>query len=176
VPGSRDASAEFRGHYPPTTPTPRRKVPVERPHCQAVALPVALAAVLIGCPQEPFEGVSLCLDGIEIMRIDWGTQGDQRALGGYLASCVQTIGREITPGARIVFADGKKWPCVESAGGCYHEGVVYVRPIDRLWRSELCHELLHREFDLETGDADANHSEPEWGRFCGGGYLICDGP
>ena len=152
---------------------------MERPHCQAVALSVALAAVVIGCAEgSPFVGVGLCLDGVEMHRVEWGAQGDQRTIGPYLDSCVATIGREISPGARIVFATEAEWPCVHSAGGCYKpkSGNVYVKPIDHLWRSELCHELLHRELHIETGDADDGHAAPEWDRFCGGGYLICDGP
>ena len=137
----------------------------------------ALLTLLSGCTPEPFGGLGLCLGGVEIMQVEWGSQGDQRAMGGYLASCVQTIGREITPGAKIAFTEENEWPCVHSAGGCYkpESGTVYVKPIDRLWRSEACHELLHRELDIETGDADGGHTAPEWGRFCGGGYLICDG-
>ena len=90
--------------------------------------------------------------------------------------CLGPRGRAIHGPVTVVFVpDDPIRFDTDHRGAWFDSGTdtIYVKYIDDLWRSEICHEILHRELWLETGNADRKHSSAEWDKFCGGGYLVC---
>ena len=115
--------------------------------------------------------------------VEWNGQPDRNPdkLAALVARAERTVGYTVTPHAEIVFIPRlPAWARPHSRNGTpasawydVDSGLLFVTYIDDLWRSEIGHELLHRELALATGDADPNHTDPRWQNFCGGGYYVC---
>ena len=151
--------------------TPKAKAKVR---WARVGLIAAGALLLIACIPKR-RGVCL---GSGKLCIEWNGQPDKSwpKIEAFMVACERTLGMEFTPQAEIVFVpdEGEVFD-VDHRGAWFdpESGLIFVEYIDDLWRSEICHELLHREFYLQTGDSDRGHDRPEWDRFCGGRYLVC---
>lgn len=131
-----------------------------------------LTLLLAGCATT-YRGV--CRNGI---CVEWNDQPDQSftKLDAFMVSCTRTLNRGIHGPVQIIFVPTSAEPFDGAHAGAWFDpsdDTIYVKYIDDLWRSEICHELLHRELWLLTGDPDRNHSGPGWNDFCGGGYLVC---
>ena len=139
----------------------------------------ALALVVVGvaCVAAP-RGV--CYGAV---CVEWNEQPDRNPdkLAAFIARAERTVGYKVTPYAEIVFIpELPAWARPHSRAGtpasAWYDpdsGIIFVTYTPDLNRSEIGHELLHRELYLASGDADPNHTDPRWQNFCGGGYYVC---
>jgi hypothetical protein len=110
---------------------------------------------------------------IDTIFVKWNSQGDRSAFTPTLRQCEDKLGYKFTPYGRMEFVPEADQRCMAAAdvAGCWYRwydlgdrasDMAIIQYASLLVLTAMCHEWVHREKGLATGDPDYNHSDIDW--------------
>lgn len=123
--------------------------------------PLLLALLLSACGNGFVYDETICGQ-----HVAWGSQRDRDhdEFSSTIRECEVVINQKFDLGASILWVPGQSIQDCKYGDGCYYafDDMINLLNTSTIHRSALCHELLHRQLWLDTGDADRDHKNPNF--------------